>query len=137
MTRAEYAEYQQAVADFFEHEGIANLSSTSSEPFFFWRPCQCCGTALGGNREEANGYNPTTRNPSSTPTPMRSGVEGVRLVALVALPPPFRNTRRSVADAKTPQAWCQLPALNVVVVTAFTPLQEISTWAVVSVFSVQ
>jgi hypothetical protein len=61
MTRAEYAEYQQAVADFFEHEGIANLSSTSSEPFFFWRPCQCCGTALGGNREEANGYNPTTQ----------------------------------------------------------------------------
>jgi hypothetical protein len=43
MTKAEYAEHQQAVADFFEREGIANLSSTSNESFFSWSPCQCCG----------------------------------------------------------------------------------------------
>jgi len=61
MTKAEYTEYQQAVADFFEREGIANLSSTSIEPFFSWRPCECCGRPEGGVREEANGYNPTTQ----------------------------------------------------------------------------
>ena len=61
MTKAEYAEYQQAVADFFDHEGIANLSSTSSESYFSWRPCRCCGTRLGGDREDANGFNPTTQ----------------------------------------------------------------------------
>lgn len=62
MTMAEYAEYQQAVADFFEREGIANLSSTSTEPFFSWRPCECCGRPEGGDREEANGFNPTTQD---------------------------------------------------------------------------
>lgn len=61
MTKAEYAEYQEAVADFFEREGIANLSGMSNESFFSWRRCQCCGQGLGGDREEANGYNPTTQ----------------------------------------------------------------------------
>lgn len=61
MTKREYAEYQQAVADFFEREGIANLSSTSSEPFFSWSPCECCGRPEGGDREEASGYNPKTQ----------------------------------------------------------------------------
>lgn len=61
MTKAEYAEYQQAVADFFQREGIANLSSTSNEPFFSWSSCQCCGRPEGGDSEEANGYNPTTK----------------------------------------------------------------------------
>ncbi len=61
MTKEEYVEYKQTVAEFFEREGIANLSSMSHESFFSWRPCQCCGTGLGGDREEANGYNPTTQ----------------------------------------------------------------------------
>jgi hypothetical protein len=61
MTKAEYAEYQQTVADFFEREGIANLSSTSIEAFFSWSPCQCCGRPEGGDREEASGYNPTAQ----------------------------------------------------------------------------
>ena len=60
MTKAEYAEYQQYVADFFEREGLVNLSSTSNEPLFSWRPCECCGRPEGGDREEANGFNPTT-----------------------------------------------------------------------------
>ncbi len=59
MTKAEYAEYQQAVADFFEREGIANLFG-SGESFFSWCPCDCCGRPEGGDREEASGYNPTT-----------------------------------------------------------------------------
>ena len=61
MTKADYAEYEQAVAEFFEREGIANLSSTSSESFFSWGSCQCCGSGLGGDREEANGFNPNTQ----------------------------------------------------------------------------
>jgi hypothetical protein len=61
MDKQEYAEYQAAVADFMESEGLSNLSSTSEEPFFSWHPCQCCGTHLGGDREECNGYNPTTK----------------------------------------------------------------------------
>ena len=61
MTKAEYAEYQQAVAGFFEREGIANLSSTSGESYFSWRRCRCCGTGLGGDREDANGFNPITQ----------------------------------------------------------------------------
>lgn len=42
-------------------EGITNLSSTSEEPFFSWHACECCGSSLGGNRENCNGYNPTTK----------------------------------------------------------------------------
>lgn len=61
MTKQEYADYQAAVADFMEREGLANLSSKTGETFFSWRPCQCCGTTLGGDREECNGYNPTTQ----------------------------------------------------------------------------
>jgi hypothetical protein len=83
MNKAEYAEYETAVANFFEREGIENLTSghitcpectvefddndkcpecgTSrecwNEPFFSWSPCDCCGSHLGGNREHATGYN--------------------------------------------------------------------------------
>jgi len=61
MTREEYEVYEKSVADFLKREGLANLSSKSSEPFFSWHACECCGDTLGGNREEANGYNPTTK----------------------------------------------------------------------------
>jgi hypothetical protein len=81
MNKKEYAEYQAAVAEFMEREGLANLSSGPLncpechgpleegecgehgymiEPFFSWRPCECCGSHLGGNREHAAGFNPTT-----------------------------------------------------------------------------
>jgi hypothetical protein len=89
MTEVEYAEYQRSVAAFFEGEGITNLSSgcyrcpecsehpvmdfdanypkcpncgfgAYPESFFSWNPCHCCGSSLGGNREHATGYNPTT-----------------------------------------------------------------------------
>lgn len=62
MTRAEYTAYQERVAEFMAREGIENLSSEpDSEAFFSWRACECCGTSLGGNREEATGYNRTTK----------------------------------------------------------------------------
>ena len=86
MTKKEYAEYQAAVAAFFEKEGIENLSSGHircpdcqedfsddgpcpdcgksvedfpDEPFFSWRPCECCGRPLDGDRYHATGYNRT------------------------------------------------------------------------------
>jgi hypothetical protein len=86
MNKQEYAIYEAAVASFFEREGIQNLSSghfncpeckvefedekcpkcsmsldCANEPEFSWRPCDCCGCTLGGNREYASGYNPTTK----------------------------------------------------------------------------
>lgn len=81
MNKQEYAAYQAAVADFMQREGIRNLTSGHlrcpecgaevqegkcskhglvDEPFFSWSACECCGTTLGGNREHATGYNPTT-----------------------------------------------------------------------------
>lgn len=81
MTRSEYRDYEDAVRDFFEREGIENLTGGHlrcpecdedwdeeecpnghsrevwDEPYFSWRPCDCCDTHLGGNREHATGYN--------------------------------------------------------------------------------
>jgi hypothetical protein len=87
MNKTEYADYQDAVADFWEREGLANLTSGHincpnckvefddqdyclkcnadreclDEPYFSWHSCDCCGSRLGGNREHATGYNPTTK----------------------------------------------------------------------------
>jgi hypothetical protein len=63
MTPKEYADYEQSVADFFEREGLNCLTEVGreSEPYFSWRPCDCCGSRLGGNRGDCNGYNPTTK----------------------------------------------------------------------------
>ncbi len=86
MTAKEYADYESAVAKFFFLEGISNLSSGHyqcpdckvefddagicpqcgadreilNEPHFSWRRCDCCNRPLGGDREFATGYNPTT-----------------------------------------------------------------------------
>jgi hypothetical protein len=64
MTKREYAAYESAVAEFFEREGINCLTTdveANGEGDFSWRPCECCGTTLAGDRETASGYNPTTR----------------------------------------------------------------------------
>lgn len=64
MTKKEYAEYQQAVQEFMEREGIQNLSmdyDKCEEPYFSWRWCDCCGDRQGGNRVDANGWNPTLK----------------------------------------------------------------------------
>ncbi len=62
MTRVEYAAYQAAVNEFFEREGIVNLSTIDSEAegYFTWSRCECCG-GIAGNRYDCNGYNPTTK----------------------------------------------------------------------------
>lgn len=66
MTAKEYAEYESTVATFFEREGVTNLSTVTdedgnSEPWFSWGSCDCCRTRFGGNRYNANGFNPTTK----------------------------------------------------------------------------
>lgn len=66
MTRLEYAAFRASFDAFMRREGIANLSTDGeTEAFFSWRPCECCGTPLGGNRENAMGYNPTTKEVQS------------------------------------------------------------------------
>lgn len=58
MTKKEYLDYQERVADFFERQRVENLSADSdSEPYFSWRPCDCCNRPLGGDRYPATGYN--------------------------------------------------------------------------------
>ena len=82
MNKQEYADYQTRVAGFIEREGIRNLSTGHlvcpecgivlwggkcpihglvNEPYFSYSVCDCCGTSLGGDREHATGYNPTTK----------------------------------------------------------------------------
>lgn len=63
-TKAKYAAYERSVAEFIEREEITALSTGTwdinegdqpddyeGEPWFSWRPCQCCGSDLGGDRE--------------------------------------------------------------------------------------
>lgn len=63
MTQHEYDRYVARVNQFFADEGITNLSRKSDcdESYFSWRSCDCCGTHLGGDRIDADGYNPTTK----------------------------------------------------------------------------
>ena len=61
-TKADYQEYQKAVADFFESEGITNLSCHEEcEPYFSWHACECCGGTLGGNRHDVSAYHPESK----------------------------------------------------------------------------
>lgn len=56
MTKAEYAAYEKAVAEFMRREGIETLNDNGEEGAFSWSPCHCCGTSLGGNRHTATGF---------------------------------------------------------------------------------
>lgn len=88
MNKKDYAEYEAAVAAFFESEGINNLSTGEpwcdscdkkvdwghdgtcpdcgteveykSEPYCSSRGCDCCGCSLQQMLEFASGYNDTT-----------------------------------------------------------------------------
>jgi len=60
MTQEDYTEFKESVEEFFKTEGITNLSR-EGEPFFSWSHCNCCGGSLGGDREKATGFNPTTK----------------------------------------------------------------------------
>lgn len=65
-TTADYKEYEQRVAEFFQREGINCLNGMSDaegntiQDEFSHRPCDCCHRPLSGTRIQANGYNPTT-----------------------------------------------------------------------------
>jgi len=68
MNKQEYKEYEEAVADFFQGEGINCLSADPDhyeegciEPHFSWSPCDCCCRPEGGDRTYCCGYNPTTK----------------------------------------------------------------------------
>jgi Tfp pilus assembly protein PilV len=62
MNKEEYENYQKKVAAFFQREGINNLSTKENcnESFFTWSRCECCA-GLPGDRYEASGFNPTTK----------------------------------------------------------------------------
>ncbi len=56
MNKQDYADYERAVASFHEANKIkagccGPVDCEHGEPFFSWRPCECCGSHLGGNRE--------------------------------------------------------------------------------------
>lgn len=66
MTKREYASYERRVAAFFAN-GLQNLSVKTdeerqecSEPYFSWQRCDCCGSSLGGDRYDCDGWNATT-----------------------------------------------------------------------------
>jgi hypothetical protein len=87
MTKKEYAAYQAAFASFKEEMGLANISTGllrcpdckvdlegcdcpkcgknmiefPNEAYFSWNACDCCGRPEGGDRMDANGWNPTTQ----------------------------------------------------------------------------
>ena len=62
MSAKEYKEYQDSVAEFFEREGIQNLSHIpDTDPYFSWSWCDCCSRPLGGDRYDCNGWNPKER----------------------------------------------------------------------------
>ncbi len=62
MNKQEYKEYKSTVEDFFTETGLMNLTRTAAceESYFSWEPCEVCGTTLGGDRIEANGWNSDT-----------------------------------------------------------------------------
>lgn len=87
MTRKDYAAYQRSVAHFMKTEGLANLStghlkcpecevafetgtcpqckkdagSFALEPYFSGKSCDCCGSMEAGDRMDAHGYCPATK----------------------------------------------------------------------------
>jgi hypothetical protein len=84
VTKKEYNDYRTRVERFFAKEGVENLSTGllkcpdceaefdggacpecgkdagefPTEPHFSRRPCECCERPEGGDRYDANGYNP-------------------------------------------------------------------------------
>lgn len=57
MNARQYEAYTASVASFLERNNVREgclgpVNAENSEPFFSWQPCECCGSHLGGNREE-------------------------------------------------------------------------------------
>lgn len=54
MNAQQYIAYQTAVSNFLTRNNVKRGCcgpKPGREPFFSWRSCDCCGSALGGNRE--------------------------------------------------------------------------------------
>jgi hypothetical protein len=59
MSKTEYADYEVRVNRFLAENKVKpgcfnNVDAENPEPYFTWRPCGCCGSRLGGNRERYN-----------------------------------------------------------------------------------
>jgi hypothetical protein len=59
MNKIEYTEYEKAVKAFHERNKLVWPSLCSpvdheASPYFSWKPCECCGRKLGGDREDYN-----------------------------------------------------------------------------------
>ena len=62
MNKQEYKKYEQSVNNFFDREGINNLSQITDddgycEPYFSSINCECCNRSLGGDRYNCDSYN--------------------------------------------------------------------------------
>lgn len=83
MNKKEYANYEKRIGEFYERENLFMLNNGAincfcgahidfnvdpwecsdcqasyeiiNEPSFSWKPCECCGSALGGDRYIATG----------------------------------------------------------------------------------
>ncbi len=69
MKKSEYVEYQERVANFFVNEGINCCCAKSNEdcegginePYTSSCMCDCCEDTQQGDRIDAHGFNPTTK----------------------------------------------------------------------------
>lgn len=60
MTKVEYKEYQERVAEFIGRENIHFYTTTGDEAYFSHYPCECCDMPLGGLRTRLTAvYRPT------------------------------------------------------------------------------
>ena len=73
-TKQDYQQYELAVQEFFDQEGVTNLSAEVGEdpdhecvicgevvgcdPYFSHSSCECCNRSLGGDRYHATGWHP-------------------------------------------------------------------------------
>ena len=65
MTRKEYRDYCDRLAEFFSH-GLRNLSMVydddgDGESYFSWQRCEVCQRRFGGTRYDCNGWNDKTK----------------------------------------------------------------------------
>jgi hypothetical protein len=62
QTKADYEQYKADVAAFPKREEIDDFSCDQDcEPHFSWRPCDCCGRHLGGNRHHVTAWHAPTK----------------------------------------------------------------------------
>lgn len=62
MNRSEYNLFQERFSEFCENNGNRSGFSLAidSDPHFSWKPCECCGSSLGGNRYDVDYFSELT-----------------------------------------------------------------------------